>query len=664
MSNPFWTTDIAAKRAIKADDGKIPITIPKQFHETVSKYKDSIAMSWRVPIDAPIGCSYNLLASVAQGSRWESWTWKQVEDETYRFAGACLANGLEKKGAVVVMGYNTPQWLFAFHGVIQAGGVIAGSYLTNNEETCCYLAKDSGAQFVLAESYAQGRKFIKVLDDEETALVKIIVWGDDIEDANGDERFVSFKAFIDSAPDNSKELVTKVEETLDVGECCDLIYTSGTTGNPKGVMLSHDNLTWDALAGIDMIEKYTCKKMESDQVFLSYLPLSHISAQLLDFLFAAATGGSIWFATPDALKGGLLPLLQQTRPTFFFGVPRVWEKIKDAMTAKSVNNSWIKSLLIRWAKESALKRNLCLAKSGGTHTGDWGIAHAIYNMLVYKKVKTLLGLERCNILGSGAAPISEEVLSFYWGLDIHVIEGFGMSETTGLSTVSFFPRKVKLGSVGSSLLPNLIRIGKDGEIQIRGRHIMMGYLNKEEKTAATFTEDGYLRSGDVGKLDDDGFLKITGRIKELLITAGGENVPPVPIETAVKEGCGLISNAVLIGNKRKYLSMLITLRVVLNMDTLEPTDQLDQLCLNAAEKIGSTAKTIEEAQQDPKVFAAIQASIDAYNAQATSRAQKVQKFVILNTDFSVPGGELTGTQKLKRPIVMDKYADEVESMYS
>jgi len=496
--------------------------------------------------------------------------------------------------------------------------------------------------------------------------------------------------------------VKAIEASLDPRECVQLIYTSGTTGMPKGVMLSHDNLTWDVAAGIEFFcEASGGHRMGSESVFLSYLPLSHIAAQVLDFMMLTATGGSLYFATPDALAGALLPLLQQSRPTFFFGVPRVWEKLMDAMKAKAASNSAAKAFIASQAKAKGLEHNIALAESAGRSSGSLGIMYGLYNKLVYSKVRELLGLDRCLILGAGAAPTSKEVLQFFWSLDLPIIEGFGMSETTGIMTAQAFPRLVRIGSVGAPVSKDAIKLDTskgtkpgEGEICMRARNIMMGYLNKPDKSAETFDEDRYLRSGDLGTLTPavsaeeepyDGWascmadrpparaasgpppkmlLSITGRIKELIITAGGENVPPVLIEDAIKANCPLVSNAVLIGDRRKYLALLVTLRVDIDPVTLVPAETLNANCLMALKAIESTATTVAEAKADPKVGAAIQAGIDKYNkTQAASRAQNIQKFVVLDSDFSVPGGELTGSQKLKKNVVMDKFKAEIESMY-
>jgi len=691
---PLWVTNVQDKLPIFIPPGATgvaalpPKTLPEMFHASAAKYPSQPCTFWRVADGAggdgtATPSFYQSLASKAKDSHWESLTWSELEREVGIFAAACLAYGLGKKEAVIVMGFNSPQWLLAIHGVASAGGVLAGSYPTNNKETCEYLTKDCSAKIVLAENWGHGKKFVDVLSDASAPLSTIVVWGsmDGVPDELlASRQVLSFPEFMQSgsALEGGPAKVKAIESALDPAECAVLIYTSGTTGMPKGVMLSHDALTWDARATFEVVRKETGVDMGPEQVLLSYLPLSHIAAMVLDVMFHVTSGGSLYFATPDALSGGLLPLLQQSRPTFFFAVPRVWEKMMDAMKAKAADNSGLKKKIAMSAKEVGLAHNRSLSASGGSDAGDCGIKFGLFNKLVYSKVKETVGLDRAEFLGSGAAPISKEVVEFFWSLDVKILEGFGMSETCGVHTLSVFPHLVTPGCVGAELCDGAVKLDTtkgtkegQGEICLRGRNIMMGYLGKPEKSAETFDEERYLRSGDLGTLTPASggggkqLLAITGRIKELIITAGGENVPPVLIEDAIKANIPLISNAVLIGDRRKFLSILLTLRVVIDPATLQPTTNLDTNALLALRTIGSTATTIAEAKADPLVAAAIQAGIDKYNKQsAASRAQNVQKFVVLDTDFSVPGGELTGTQKLKKNVVHEKYAKEIEGMYA
>ena len=663
----MYTTNINSEKKIQVNVGDYePITIPQMFHDTVKNNKDNICISWKSK--SQTDCSYNNLSKNANDGYWINMTYSQTEKEIYKLAGACNYFGLKPKDVAIIMGFNSPQWFLAFHGVIQAGGVVAGCYSTNKENSCLYLAEDSKAKIAFVENWAHGIKFMKALNNPNSNLEKIVVWSGDIPEQ---DNVLSFCSFMRLCPEYSENTIKSIEKSLLPNSCCNLIYTSGTTGNPKGVMLSHDNMTWDVRKFIKNINDRNGYDMGSEQVLISYLPLSHIAAQMLDFMVACMTGGSIYFATNDALKGGLLPLLQDIRPTFFFGVPRVWEKIMDSMKAKGSTNSFFKNKILDVSKYVGLSRNNKLADTSGRNSGfvsKLGL-YWICNKLVYSKIKTLLGFDRCELFGSGAAPISESVLSYFWSLDIPIVEGFGMSETTGISTMCLFPEKVKLGTVGFSIGDSMIKISDQNEILLKGRHIMMGYLNNEEKTKETFTNDGYLKTGDMGTLElssdnKTNFLKITGRIKELLITAGGENVAPVPIEDQIKYSCPLISNVMLIGDTKKFLSLLVTLRLEINQDTLAPTNKLDSYSMIILKKIGIDSDEINVVKGHLEVTKMIQTSIDKYNETAISNAQKIQKFVVLDTDFSVHGGELTESQKLKRKVVLEKYKLTINEIYN
>jgi len=285
---------------------------------------------------------------------------------------------------------------------------------------------------------------------------------------------------------------------------------------------------------------------------------------------------------------------------------------------------------------------------------------------IFKKIRTQLGLDRCKMQASGAAPITKQTLEYLMSVDVPVYDLYGMSESSGPQNVSTADA-VKIGSCGKAMPGTELRVLNpdkkgEGELIYRGRHIFMGYMHNTEATRDTMDMEGFLHSGDVGKVDEDGFCFITGRIKELIITAGGENVPPVLIEDRLKEELPAVSNAMVIGDKRKFLSCVFTLRTEPDAEA-KPTNVLSGPSLAAANEFGSSATTVEEAIRDPKFIAMFQAGVDRYNKTSVSRAQNVQKFLILPAEFTVDGGELTPTMKLKRKIVNTKYEAEIESMY-
>ena len=353
-------------------------------------------------------------------------------------------------------------------------------------------------------------------------------------------------------------------------QACTLVYTSGTTGNPKGVMLSQDNLTWTAQRAHEVYDwKY------DHEHIVSYLPLSHVAGTFIDIYLIMYGGGTVWFADKMALQGTLLKSLVEAKPTLFFGVPRVYEKIQEKMTEVAKTNTGLKKKLSDMAKEAALEHHFATfeGKSGG------GLKYKLGKKVVMSKVAKALGFEKTRGFYSSAAPLSEDVFRYFCSLDMPIQELLGSSETSGPQTASTPGPGIRLGSVGKPypawdvhvLNPDNTGLG---EIATRGRNACMGYLWEEGKTAELIDAEGYVLSGDLGRFDKDGFLFVSGRQKEIIVTAGGENIAPVPIEDAIKEVLkDYIANCLVIGDKRKHLAAILTLRTVLD-EKNQPTSVL------------------------------------------------------------------------------------------
>ncbi|XP_048449271.1 long-chain-fatty-acid--CoA ligase ACSBG2-like, partial [Rhincodon typus] len=422
-------------------------------------------------------------------------------------------------------------------------------------------------------------------------------------------------------------------------------------------------LTWTAYAAGNMVQLRPAT--ESQEAIVSYLPLSHIAAQMIDIWLSIMFGGTTYFAQPDALKGSLVTTMREVRPTAFMGVPRVWEKMQEKMKTVGAKSSTVRRKVASWAKDVGLKTNLNRMHGNNAVSLNFRVA----NELVFKKVRNALGLTRCTKCYTGAAPITKDTLEFFLSLNIPVYELYGMSESSGPHTISV-PDAFRLSSCGKVMTGCRTKIFNPdddgcGEICFWGRHVFMGYLHMDDKTPEAVDEDGWLHSGDLGKHDENGFLYITGRIKELIITAGGENIPPIPIEDAVKERLPIISNVMLIGDKRKFLSMLLTLKCNVNSDTGEPQDDLSEAAIQFCQRMGSKATKASEiiASKDVSIYSAIQECINHVNEKATSNAQRIQKWLLLEKDFSIPGGELGPTMKLKRPVVLKMYSDQIDDLY-
>lgn len=589
---------------------------------------------------------------VERNGTWLQWSYTQYLEEVKRFGKALMAVGFQPHQGVSIMGWNSPEWFIADMGTIFAGGIAAGIYTTNGPEAAFYIADHSDAKVVVVENVETLNKFLQVRD-RLTNLECIVMWDGEVPD--GVTGVYTWEAFMKLGDTVSDADIEKRMYEQKPGHCCTLIYTSGTTGNPKAVMISHDNLTWTASVCMDIMQFSTGERL------VSYLPLSHIAAQLTDIHGPVAIGACVTFAKPDALKGSLVETLKDASPTMMLGVPRVWEKIEEKMRAVGAANTGFKKKIGDWAKSVGLRGNYALLEGKPLPWG-WSIADKI----VFSNVKKALGLQDSTYRVTSAAPISLKTLEYFMSLDMPLFELYGMSESSGPHTLNL-PGATKMGTVGRTMPGAETWIAHpdakgEGEICMRGRHIFMGYMKNEEATQETIDADGWLHSGDVGRLDQGGYLKITGRIKELIITAGGENIPPVLIEDVLKGELPSLSNAMLIGDKRKFLSCLVTLKTEPDADG-NPTHTLAGPALDLGKSCGSSAKTVQEVLKCKKYLDAIQAGVDAANKKAISNATRINKWSLLENDFSVATGELTPTMKLKRKIVYNKYLPLIETFY-
>ncbi len=558
---------------------------------------------------------------------------------------------------MAIIGFNSPEWFISDLAAIFAGGMAAGIYTTNNPEACRHIMLNCRANILVVEDEKQLAKFTPYKD--ELVHLKAIVQYSGTPKTEG---VIAWKDLMElGRKESGEELESRLKASA-INQCCHLVYTSGTTGMPKGVMLSHDNLTYTA--------KRLCNTFDlrhKQERLVSYLPLSHVAANIADIYAMINIKGTVYFGDKNALKGTLTQSLKEAQPTIFFGVPRVWEKIYEKMQEVGRRNKGLKQQIGTWAKKTGLEHNRNRL-NGGTGAS---LQYKIANTVVFQKVKTVLGLNKCRYFFSAAAPMSKDVLEYFMSLDIRILEIYGMSECTGPHMSNTYQVQ-KLGTIGKELpgFQNKIADAKGqpttrGELCMKGRHVMMGYLFNEEKTAEVFDHDGWLRSGDIGTKDADDFIAITGRIKELIITAGGENIPPVLIEDTIKSELPCISNAIVIGDRKKFLSCILTLKVDVDPDSMVPQKTLAPNCIAWLESIGVTGvQTVEEAMSNTVIADAIQEGINRANAKAVSNAQKIQKWCVLPQDFSMPGGELGPTLKMKRHVVIEKNSQTIEGFYA
>ncbi len=585
-------------------------TVMQRMAETTASFPDRPAMKFK------------------RDNNWEAISWKDYEARVRSAANAFLKLGLEAGKAVVIIGGNRPEWLLANIGAIYAGGVPAGIYGTCSPEQCKYIAEHSSAQIAVVEDGAQLAKF-KEIRPQLPELKAIVM----MDGSDGDPDVYAWKdlaGLADSTPDGDLDRRIEAQSADDV---CTLIYTSGTTGDPKGVMLAHDNLIWTAetvtaSAGVN----------ETDSV-VSYLPLSHIAEQVMSVYGPMVTGFCCCFAeNMDKLGDNL----REMRPTVFLAVPRVWEKIQAKMVAAGAKNPWHLKKIAAWARRQGLRGGYA-DQQGRSRPLFYGLAQK----LVFSKVRLKLGLDRCHLAVTSAAPISKSTLEFFLSLGIPICEVFGMSESTGPTTLST-PTRYSTGKAGWALPGMELSVAPDGELLIRGRHVFKGYLKNESATIEALDDDGWLHSGDIGEINDQGFLQITDRKKDIIITSGGENIAPQLLEGKLS-AIPAIAQVSIIGNGRKFLSALFT---------LDPEKLADETKL-----AGSSANDVASAATCSKFQAYIQKQVDDVN-NTLARVQTIKKFTILANEFTIDGGELTPTMKMKRRVIGKKYADQIEGMYA
>ncbi len=564
---------------------------------------------------------------------WQSSTWNDYERDARRAARALMKLGVEPGQGVSLIGQNSVEWLVADIGAIMAGAMPAGIYATNSPDQVRYITDHCEAKVSFADTAAQVAKF--VAEQERLPKLEVVVQmnGKPAADAGGARlRVLGWEEFLkigDDVPEADLDARLAAQKPDDV---CTLIYTSGTTGEPKAVMMTHTNLVWTAGSLVPTLG------LGPEDVSLSYLPLSHIAEQVLTIHGPMAMGSTVYFAESLEKLG---ENLADVRPTIFMGVPRVWEKIQAKMQAAGAKSPPFRKKLVAWARKTGLAGGFAEQRQEAKP-----LLYPIAKKLVFDKVRKALGLDRARFCITSAAPISRSTLEFFLALGIPLLEVYGMSECTGPATYSP-PDNYRTGKCGVVLPGTELKIAEDGEICMRGKHVFKGYLKDAESTKNALDADGWLHSGDIGTIDEDGFIQITDRKKDILITAGGENIAPQVLEGHLK-GIPVIAQAVVIGDRRKYLAALLTL------DPEKVTSE--------AEEAGSPARNVDDAAKCDLFRRHLEKQIESVNDRL-ARVQTIKRFAIIPNEFSIDGGELTPTMKVKRKVVNEKYSREIEGMY-
>ncbi|MEN8114579.1 MAG: long-chain fatty acid--CoA ligase [Actinomycetota bacterium] len=556
--------------------------------------------------------------AVRTDAGWVTTSWRDYADEVEAVAKSLIALGVEAGSPVAILGANTPEWVAFDVAAMAVGAMPAGIYPTSSPEECAYVINHSRSPVLLVQNEVQLAKILEKRAEME-GLEHIVLMKGASSHAEG---VLTWDEFLALGEDVDIAEVDRRLAALGPRDGATLIYTSGTTGPPKAVLLPHEALTSTVDSVIQIYD------VDINDISISYLPLSHIAEQIMSILGPAATGHTVHFE-PDIYR--LADSIKEVRPTVFFAVPRVWEKFHTGVEEKLGEASGVKATLA--GRALAVGRDHAVTVYGGAAPGGFlGFQHGLFDKLVFSKVKEALGLDRARYLISAAAPLAPSIAEFFSGLDMHILQLYGQSECTGICSFNR-PDWNRVGSVGPAMPGVEFRIADDGEILTRGPNVFLGYLHNPEATFDTLDEDGWLRTGDVGHIDDDGFLFITDRKKDIIITAGGENVTPSEMETTLQTDA-IIANAVVVGDARPYLTVLISI-----------------------DEEGA------EGMSDEAIRAKVQKAIDDLNA-GTARVRQLKKFAILDRPLSIEGGELTPTLKVKRKVVREHCADEIEAMYS
>ena len=557
--------------------------------------------------------------------QWVSKTYAEVGEIVRKLSLGLIALGIEKGDKVAILGNTRPEWTYFDFAALTAGATVVPIYQTNSAEECEYVLENSDAKAVIVEDSEQLEKIRSIRGNCPQLEHVIRMTG-----KGGGA--VSPEELAEKGSDLTAGDWATRYESVTPEDICTFIYTSGTTGPPKGCVISHGNYR----AMLDMVREKNVLGDDEEVTYL-FLPLAHSFALLIQ-LGSFELGSTIAYWERDPLR--IIPNLAEVRPTYFPSVPRIFEKIYTAATAAVEKEGGAKKRIFDWAIGVGMRFREA-ERSGGAGPA-LNAQYRLADRLVLQKIRNLFG-GNLRVAVTGAAPINPDILRFFDAAGVLVLEGWGMTETSTAATIAT-PDDFKFGTIGKPFPGVEVKIADDGEILVKGPNVFQGYYKNEEATAETIV-DGWLHTGDLGEVDSDGYLKITGRKKDIIITAGGKNITPANLEAEIKQH-PLISQCVVVGDRRPYLVCVVT---------LDPEE-----AQKLAEEKGLDVSSLHA---NAEIRASIQAHLDQIN-QKFARVEQVKKFEILPNDFSQEGGELTPSMKVKRNIVAQKYADEVEALYT
>lgn len=570
---------------------------------------------------------------VPEGQTWSTISWRETWELTQRVAAALIALGVEKGDPVAIMATNRTAHTLADYGSMAAAAVPMSIYNTLAQDQVAFIAGEARPVVVVLEDHDRYQRWEKAFADVDSVRHVVMLADADRVD---DPRAMTWEQFLSHGTDTSGVEARMDRITPDLPAT--FLYTSGTTGNPKGVVLTHHNVMYESVSTLDNAG------LVGPQRTISYLPLAHIAERVLA-TYGPPFLGSHVHAIPD--PAGLLGALGEVHPTAFFGVPRVWEKIKTGISAKLAEDpDPANQEMVRRAMEAGLAWTRA-HEYGNEMTPEVEAAYAQADEAILGFLRLLLGLDQVQWAASAAAPMPLEVATFMGGLGLHVYDVYGMTETTGAFT-SNGPDHFRLGTVGRPNPGIEVRLAEDGEILVRGPVNTPGYHLQEQATRSLIDEDGWIHTGDIGTLDDDGFYSVVDRKKELIITSAGKNVAPSNIENYLKES-PLVGHAMALGDGQAYIVAILTLD--------------GEIAPLVAARMGIATTDLAELSEHPQIRAMVQAAVDAAN-ERLSRPEQVKAWELLPHEWTAESEELTPTLKLKRRVVRTKYADVVDSLYA
>ncbi|RIK85769.1 MAG: long-chain fatty acid--CoA ligase [Hyphomicrobiales bacterium] len=569
---------------------------------------------------------------------WLSYSWADFHEHARLLGLGLVSLGLKRGEVVSILSEDNKEWIYADLGVQCVGGVSSGIYTTDSAAQLKYLVNDSDSRFLFVENDEQLDKFLSVRH-EMPGLSRVIVFDRDGLHDFCDEQVIFLddlyalgRAFLKENPNRFDEEIAKSKPE----ETAILVYTSGTTGPPKGAMISHKNVMASVIGAALTLP------VGPDDEQVCFLPLCHILERLLTVFLPIGMKSTVNFAeSPETVFDNV----REVSPHVFTAVPRVWEKIYSRVTIMASEATPFG----RWAFGRAVKAGLkrvAAMEAGGPVPFGTRLSYAFWDFTVLRNLRRMLGFDRLRRGTSGAAPISPDLLRWFKVIGVIVLEGYGMTESSGVISVNRLDND-RTGTVGPIVPGGEVRVADDGEIQYRGPNVFKGYWNKPDKTAEALTEDGWLRTGDVGRLDEDGFLTITGRVKDIIITAGGKNITPAEIENRLKFS-PYIADAVVIGDKRKFLTCL----VMIDQENVEKFAQDRKVPFN-------DFRSLCAAQEVRDLIAGV---VEETNREF-ARVEQIKDFRLIDVLLTAEDDELTATMKLKRSFVEKKHKRLIDEMY-